>query len=165
MEKDNLPNSANSGFKTPKNYFETLEDHVLDQLALNEIDSSGFKTPKNYFETIENQVLNNSSVKQKPTNVISLLSKKHILYLSGIAASIVIFFNLNYFKAGTNFDSLEAQTVENYILNENMNTYDIAALLTDTELKEENFINMNLSSANIESYLIDQIDLETIITE
>lgn len=165
MEKDNLPNNTNPGFKIPNNYFESLEDQILDQLALNEINSSGFKTPKNYFDTIEDQVLSNSVATQKPIKVISLLSKKNILYLSGIAAAIFIFFNLNYFKTGTNFDALETQTVENYILNQNMNSYDIAALLTDTELREENFINIDLSSANIESYLIEQTDLETIITE
>jgi len=54
MKKENLNNTKQSGFKTPNNYFNTIEDQIMSQISLEKIDkNSGFKVPDNYFDTIE----------------------------------------------------------------------------------------------------------------
>ena len=60
---------------------------------------------------------------------------------------------------------IEAETVENYIINESISTYEIASLLEDEDLIEENFVNHNFSDENIENYVLDNIDIEEFILE
>jgi len=166
MEKDNALKKLPHGFKAPNgDYFKTLENNILDKMAISHIETSGFKAPKNYFNTLENKVLNHPDIKQKPVKVLPILTKKHVIYISGIAATLALLFSLTYSKSNTSFDALETQTVENYILNENIDSYDIAQLLNDSDLNEESFIEHDLSNNNIESYLINQLDIENIILE
>ena len=49
-----------SGFKTPKGYFNSVEDEVFAKLITEKLpEKEGFSMPKNYFETIEDKVLQN----------------------------------------------------------------------------------------------------------
>jgi len=46
-----------SGFKTPKGYFDSVEDSVFSKLTSEKFSKkSGFKEPNNYFKTVENSV-------------------------------------------------------------------------------------------------------------
>ena len=67
MNKE-LKNIKTTGFKTPDNYFDTIEDNVMDNIKLNNIlnsKSTGQTTPEGYFDTIEDSVFQkiNSSKK------------------------------------------------------------------------------------------------------
>lgn len=165
MKKNILHTNKESGFKLPKDYFEGLEDKILTQAKLSNIEASGFKTPDSYFESLEDIILNKVTPEKNSSKVISLFSKKRILYISSVAAAILLLFNLSVFDSKPTFDTLDTETVENYIFNENINSYEIASLLTDEDLKEENFIDYNLSNENVENYILDNLDIETIILE
>ncbi|WP_194767189.1 hypothetical protein [Tamlana sp. I1] len=169
MKTNKLHTIKSAGFNTPKDYFETFEDKLFDKLkneaVLNEKVQSGFKAPKNYFETLDTNILQAVEDSKKTTKVIPLFSKKTILYASTIAAAIALFFGLSIFDSKPSFDALDAQTMENYILNENISTSEIASLFTDEELNENLFSEHNFDDENLEEYLINHADIETLITE
>lgn len=158
MKKENLHNIKNSGFKTPDNYFKTIEDQIMSQISLEEIGrDSGFKIPDNYFDTIEDNILS----KTKETKVINLFNKKTIITVASIAAMLVLFFNLNPFKTPITFDNLDTDTVEAYILNE-VELNDISNLIETDQLSQTDFIDYN--GISIDNYL-DDIDLEDFLDE
>ena len=46
-----------SGFKTPKGYFETVENDVFSKLSIKSFpEKAGYSIPKNYFDTVERKV-------------------------------------------------------------------------------------------------------------
>ena len=158
MKKENLHNIKQSGFKTPDNYFNTIEDQIMSQISLEEIGKdSGFKTPDNYFDTIEDNILS----KTKETKIIKLFNKKTIITVASIAAMFVLFFNLNPFKTQVTFDNLDTDTVEAYILNE-VELNDISNLIETDQLSQTDFIDYN--GISIDNYL-DDIDLEDFLDE
>lgn len=165
MER-NLNNIKGSGFKVPENYFQGLEDSVLNQIKLKSTETPGFTMPKGYLDTIEDNVLAKVS-ENKDTKVINLFSRRNLLYVSSIAASILLLFNLSIFESNraTSFDALDTATVENYIMNEYINSYDMASLLTDEDIVEENFIEHSFSEENIENYILNNIDIEYYFSE
>lgn len=162
MKENKLHNIDTTGFKTPKNYFESLEDQILSQAKLNKVGGSGFKIPNNYLDTVEANVLNKVKDNETP-KVISLFTKRNIIYVSSIAAAVLLLLNLSIFENNT-WD-LEAETVENYMIEEAISSYEIASLLEDEDLIEENFVNHNFSDENIEDYVLDNVDIEELILE
>ncbi len=158
MKKENLHNIKQSGFKTPDNYFNTIEDQIMSQISLEKIDkNSGFKVPDNYFDTIEDNILS----KTKETKIFKLFNKKTIVTVASIAAMFVLFFNLNPFKTQVSFDNLDTDTVEAYILNE-VELNDISNLIETDQLSQTDFIDYN--GISIDNYL-DDIDLEDFLDE
>lgn len=169
MKNKNLQHIKSAGFKTPANYFESFDENVFNKLnsknQLNSIKETGFKVPDNYFESF-NETSLNSNFRGKESKVISLFSKRNFIYASSIAAAIVVlFFNLSIFEISPSFDNLETETVENYIIDENISSYEIAALLTDAEIEEDIIIEHSFSEDNIEAYLLENADIEVLMIE
>lgn len=172
MKNKNLHNIKSSGFKTPDNYFKSFDDKLLSKLkgedTLNTIKSSGFKVPDDYFESFEDNLLSQIDDK-KYAKVISLFSWKKAAYISGIAASLVIMYNV-LFNAPKNitYESLKTASVEDFIINEGISTYEIASLLEDTDLEEVSYIESSFNDNTIEDFIFDEIntiDIENLYTE
>ena len=166
----NLNNIKNTAFKAPQNYFQNLEDQIMDKIKLNEalqnIDNEGFKAPDEYFDTLEDVVLNKIK-NEKNTKVISLFSKKSLIYISGVAAAILIMFNVFWNNTETSMETIDIELVENFFIEEGINTYEIASLLSndddinlDIELFDETF-----NDTSLEDYLLENIDLEDFINQ
>ncbi|GAA4961257.1 hypothetical protein [Algibacter aquimarinus] len=169
MKNENLNNIKTPGFKTPDNYFESFDDVLLNKLktekTLNTVKTTGFKTKKDYFDNLEDKILNKLS-KKNDTKVISLVSRKTIIYVSSIAAAILLLFNLSIFGRTTEtFDNLETETVENYIIDENISSYEIAALLTQEQIEENITIDYSIDEDNIQEFLINNADIEDLMVE
>lgn len=117
--KTNLNNIKESGFKTPENYFDTLEDKIMHKIReenkLGGIKETGYKLPENYFDALENDILQKIENEHTP-KVIKLFSKRNLIYASGVAAAVLLLFNLSIFDKKVSFEMLETQTVENYTL-------------------------------------------------
>jgi len=161
MKDNNLHNIKNSGFKTPKDYFEGLEDALLNEVKLKEnVSKPGFTMPKDYLDSFEVDLPKENS-KRKETKVIHLFNRRNLIMVSSIAAAIVLFFSLNIGKEDYTYDSLDIETVENYLLEESYSS-ELASLLEDEELIETNFLESE--TENIEYYLQD-IDVEDIYQE
>jgi len=166
--KLNLNNIKNTGFKTPDNYFDAVEDNIMNAIMQENNGSlskeTGFKTPDNYFDAIEEDIINKIDIKNTP-KVIQLFTRKNLLYVSSIAAAILLLFNLSLFDKEITWDSLDIQTVENYIIDEGIDSYELATLLTDEDFSEIEFIEQNITDEALENYLLDNLDLEELMIE
>ncbi|GAA3654183.1 hypothetical protein [Flavivirga jejuensis] len=166
MKQKKLHNIKETGFKVPDNYFNNLEDVILSHAKLKKMSSdSGFKLPDDYFDTLEDSIIKKVSTKT-PTKVIPLFRKRTLIYISGVAAAVLLLFNLSIFEKELTFDSLDIETVENYIISENIGSYEIATLLPEEDLLEENFIEYNnVEVEAVETYILNNIDVEDIFIE
>ncbi|MCL5129512.1 hypothetical protein [Algibacter sp. L4_22] len=163
MKTNKIHNITNSGLKAPKDYFDNLEDRFMAKIKLNEVArDSGFKAPEGYFDSLENSILNKVS-EQKTTKVIPLFNRKNLLYISSIAAAVLLLFNLSIFEKQTNWDSLDIDTVENYILDENVGSYEIATLLLVDDISEEDFEYLEFTDEAMEGYFLENASMEDLI--
>ncbi len=163
MDKNKLHKIKNTGFKTPDGYFDDLEDSIMDQIKLKgKIDNSGFKTPDKYFDSLEDRILD--KVKTQP-RVISLFTKRSLLYASSIAAAILILFGIFFNNDELSFDDLEIATIENYLYEEDIDSYEIASLFTEEELNSDSFVESELSEDIIQDYLIENTTIEDLLIE
>lgn len=166
----NLNNIKNTGFKTPDNYFNAVENNIMNAIKqesnLNLSKETGFKTPNNYFDSIEDAVINKIETKTT-SKVIPLFSKRNLIYASSIAAAILIMFSIYLNKDNDISEEIEYEIVENYILNQGISSYDIASLLTEEELSNINFEIMDeaFNNEDIEDYLLENANLEDIIEQ
>ena len=165
MKKNKIHNINATGFKVPKDYFNNLEDSILSHIKLKEKNTdSGFKTPDNYFDTLEDAILSKVSEKEK-AKIISIFSRRNLIYTSSIAAAVLLLLNLSFFDKKSDWDKLDNETVENYIIEENIGSYEIASLLSEDNFIEDTFIIQSLNEENIETYLLDNLDIEDLIIE
>ncbi|GAA4291608.1 hypothetical protein [Aestuariibaculum suncheonense] len=165
MKQEKLNNANNSGFKIPENYFDTFEDRLFTQARLKGLtETSGFKIPENYLDTLEDKILSQIS-KKEDVKVISLFNKKNLLYVSSIAAAVTLMFTLSIKKTQPMLDGVDNETVESYLLNEDIDLYEIASKLTFEDLAEENFKEVKIDEITFENYILTDVDLEGIMTK
>ena len=94
MNTNKLHNIKNTGFKVPKDYFGSLEDAILTDLKLKEMaPETGYKVPENYFESLEHKITN-AIVPEKEVKVIKLFTWRKAAYVSAVAASLILMFNI-----------------------------------------------------------------------
>lgn len=168
MKNKKLHNIKSTGFKTPKDYFESFDDKIFSKLntesQLDAIKETGFKVPDDYFESF-NDTIFEKNLGETESKVIQLFSKRNLIYVSSIAAAILLLFNLSIFEITPTFDNLETETVENYIIDENISSYEIAALLSDEHIEEGIIIDYSINEDNIEEYLLNNADIEALMIE
>ncbi len=169
MKSKKLNNIKSSGYKTPDHYFESLEDTIFSRLAENrlstKIKSSGFNAPDDYFESLDAKVLNALDRKDE-SKVILLFNWKKAAYISGFAASLIIAINLLLDNsADFTFDDLETASIQNYLLDEDLNAYDMVPYLGNTTLDTGDFIENRMNESEIEDYLFQNSDIEQLITD
>lgn len=166
MKTPNLHRIKTSGFKTPETYFESLDATILEKLketsTLNTLKTSGFKIPETYFETLETKLLK----KVQAPKVIPIWLSKKVIYVTAMAASLAILFGwFNKTANTTSFDTLETTSIETYLSEEAINTYDIASLLNDDDLVLDNFISETLPEDALENYLLNNTTIEELIID
>jgi hypothetical protein len=167
MKKNSTHNIKETGFKIPEEYFNSLEDAILGHIKINEAsEGKGFVIPENYLNNIENTIIDRI-LEEKSVKVISIFSKKQIVYISSIAAAILLLFSLTINKLNSNpWHNLDTETVENYMLTENIiETYEIASLIPEENLVEADFVQFNFKKENVENYLLNHMDVEDLIAE
>jgi hypothetical protein len=169
MQKD-LNNIKNTGFKVPKDYFNTLEDTILSKIKaesiLKDIDSPGFEMPNGYLDTLEDTVFN-TLPKKENSKVISLFSKKNLIYITGVAAAIVIMFSFFWNNTNASEMELDYEMVESYLIDQNISSFEFASLLTEEELLNINSEIMDeaYNDESMEDYLLENVNFEDIIEQ
>ena len=165
-----LNDIKNTGFNVPKDYFNSLEETVFNKIKTEDIfadiENPGFKMPENYLNDMEDKVLR--TIKTEQPKVISLTSRRNLLYMSGVAAAVVLLFSLYINKGGSiNNTELTPAMVESYIINQDISSYELAALLTEDELSNINLDIMDeaFSDEDMEDYLIENINIEDLIEQ
>lgn len=163
MKKDKLNNIKSTGYKVPDNYFETFDDKLFDHLSekksISGVESTGFKVPEDYFDSVESKVT--SRLNEDNTPVVNLRTRKTFYYIAGIAASIVIMLAI-FINRDTNED-ISIEMVQTYLENRNLDSYELAELLSDANLLEEDFTitTTPYEEENLEDYLLENADIET----
>lgn len=164
MKNEKLKHIKSTGFKAPNDYFESFNEKIFSKLntesQLDSIKETGFKVPDGYFDSFNDEIFN-----QKESKVIQLFSKRNLIYVSSIAAAVILLFNLSILDSKPTFDNLDTETVENYIIDENITSYEIASLLTDEHIDKDITIEHNFNEDSIEAYLIDNADIESLMIE
>lgn len=142
MEKNKLPYRKNKNFKVPDGYFETLEDRIMDAVALNDEvaflegrKNSGFKVPENYFESFEAELFDKLEEKKTP-KIVSLFNKEIFYYVAGAAAVFVAIVSTLFTNPAQpmSFEDLDMITLEGYLFEtfETSNS-DISQYLSEEE--------------------------------
>lgn len=170
MNTNNSKYPKKAGFQVPENYFEKLEDRLLQRVAqerdttLPEI-SHGFKTPKGYFENLEERIL--EAQKQQP-GVISIFRKKYLYYAASVAAIFILMwvapFDTESRTSAIGWDDIEVTTIEDYIMEGyetgyiDMDASDFSDFFPENDqlVDDSDFGNMN-SDAVID-YIEENID-------
>lgn len=182
-DKDILKRLKGSGpgFSLPKGYFDDLDkslaslgtktsqDQGSDNHKSHLTESSsildqkkfgpGFRVPENYFDSFEAKALNTELGK-----VVSLGNKTRRIISLAIAASILLFFGIQYnynLKPAATEVSFQEADVSNWIEMDlvEFNTYEIAEVFDDIELDAVAYTDEELFS------YLNEVDLENIILE
>jgi hypothetical protein len=165
MKKRLIENIKKTGFKIPETYFKDFEDTLLSELNLKEqVADTGFTVPEDYFESLDESIYSRAS-KNKQGKVIDLFSLKRTAYAVAVAASLVLMFSVFFNKKeSVTLDNIETASIENYILNEDLETADIASLLTNVDASNLNDMDVNLNSDSLEDYLLENLDVDDLIS-
>lgn len=166
MSTNKLHNIKDTGYKVPEDYFTSFEDTILSEVKLRtSISQSGFEVPDTYFELLEDKI----SLAVKPeqeTKVIKLVTWRKASYAAAVAASLVLMVNIFFYKPiNVTINVLETASIENYIINEEIETAEFASLFTQTDLQNVQLINDGFTSENLEKYLFENLEIEDIITK
>jgi hypothetical protein len=168
MKNDKLHNIKSTGFKTPDNYFESFEDKLFERInneaSLKEVKDTGFKAPKDYFKSLDDKIFKKINKEEQP--VIKLNTRKTLYYVAGIAASLILLLAI-FIGKGTNTEEFSAEMVEAYFEDSDLDSYELAELLVDANMLEEDFTltETEFSEDNLESYLLENTDIETILQQ
>ena len=159
----------NSGFNTPKKYFEDFKDRLFHKLREDLIPKeSGFTTPKEYFDQLDSSILKNTDTTVHPSKVIQLFSKRTLAYAIAIAACATLIVSITNRNGSVNtIGNIELTSIESYIEEGNldMDSYDIASLLGNKELINIISEKEYISEEVIEDYLLEQIEDASILIE
>ena len=167
-----LKDIKNPGFKAPsKDYFDSLEDAVFARLKAEDlkevVGEHGFSAPEGYFSKIEDNILDQVKPEENEVKVVSLFNRKRLMYMSGVAAAILILFAVFINRSPEAEQELDMELVETYILDQDISTYELASLLTEEELQSINtdILEETFEDEDLEDYLLENVDLENIIDQ
>ena len=158
--KKNLPhNKQETGFKVPKDYFNSFEEDLKIKIASEQFPkSTGFKVPVGYFDTVKAE-----NYKEEKGKVISLFNWKSVSLVASVAAILIVFFNLKNSNPAINFETIETAQIESYLLEEQMDLEELAMILPEETLTLNTFLE--LEEENVEDYLLENATIENLIIE
>ncbi|MAT89287.1 MAG: hypothetical protein CMC35_01235 [Flavobacteriaceae bacterium] len=158
-----------SGFSVPDMYFDTLEER-LQGVASEEVFSKekGFKTPEGYFNTLEERIIARSipSEKDTPVRVLNRSSWWRYAAAAAVVAFIVAIWTQNN-TSETSVDTIEFTSIENYLEEGyiSWDTEDITSMATSDSWDDIEWDASHVSEEQIETYLLDHIEPNTLIIE
>lgn len=159
-----------SGFSTPPLYFERFEDRLLEKLKKNKLpNNTGFKVPDTYFDKLEEKIINLTINAADDSKVISIFSPRNIRYLIAVAAMITLIIAVNTFNSykTNSFNGIKTASITEYIDDSQIaiNDSDVEPLLLDGDIVQLQIENQELSSEEIEEYLLEYLDDTAILIE
>lgn len=148
-----------TSFTTPNNYFKSVEDSFLLKLAEEKFpEKAGYYVPEDYFNKLDTIVLSKVTNQKKKTRVVSLKQKLLRIIPLAAAASILLFVGLNSFVFNTEkqitIDSISDADIESWLTINNLHYNDIALVLQEDILNDNEFSMANIQNETIEEYII-----------
>ncbi len=157
------------GFNLPKDYFEEFEERLFSKLSEDIIPKeSGFSVPEGYFISFKNKIEIVTKNLNNDKKIISLFSRKTLLYAASIAAITILVFSV--FKSNNSIitiNEIDITSIENYIEDDSLeyNSQDLTALLNKEDFSILITDNKFISDNNITEYLLENIEDSSIIIE
>ena len=157
-----------SGLNVPEGYFDNFEDRMMLRVMEDNLPkSNGFSAPEGYFDSLEDKVFN-TLAETKETKVVSLFSRRNLLYATGVAASLALIISLwGGMGSDPGLTDISASEVEAFIDEGGIDfdSYDVIALLDDEDLSEITIPSDDISEENLEEYLLDNFDENSLLVE
>lgn len=169
MKENKLTYHKNPGFKVPDNYFEGLEDKMLELIKeQQDLDPSykgapGFVVPDAYFHSLEEKVLNKIGSIERKNKVIPLYRKRKFYYFAAAAAVFLGIISTLMFNPVTpeySIDSIELSTLENYIDDGflDLDYNEISPFITEEGYSFGNISTSELSDEAVFDYINENIE-------
>ena len=149
------------GFNIPEGYFENFEANLEIRLLEEELPkSNGFKVPDGYFDTLEERM---AEIKAQPEpKVVSLFSRRSLVYVAGIAASLLLIISITKGSGDISEDiaALSLTEIESYLDQggEDIDTDEILALMDEEALSEITLTSDLISEESLEEYLLENLE-------
>lgn len=159
------------GFSVPTNYFDSVEDQFFADLATNQFPKeTGHQVPSNYFSTVEERLFSQLEFAEKEVKVISLRTRMLRYIPTAAAASVLLFFGLNYLTlTNTNiFENISSTEIENWISEDylTLNPESFSAQFVDADFTEASLLEDDLSLTDDEIFdYLNTIDNTVLLTE
>lgn len=175
MKDKDLHNKKNSGFKTPKDYFESFENRLFEKINDGTVDfpkEEGYKVPEGYFTSFEDRLFDTiAKEEEKTVPVISINRKRKITsYLVYAAATILLFiaiFGIN--SGGTDpFSTVTDAEVNEFIDNDllAMNEYEMLSIFAEDDIEVSEVADLQFDTNDVIDYLENNMDsYDDILTE
>ncbi len=162
-------NKHTDGFNLPKGYFEEFEERLFSKLSEDNIPKeTGFSVPKKYFNQVEEKIILTTKDFDKDNKVISIFSRKTLLYAASIAAIAILVFSLfNSNNSIMSMEEIDISSIESYIEEERLDfsSQDLTALLNDEDFSVLTTENEFITENTITEYLLENIEDTSIINE
>lgn len=164
-------NNLSSGFTTPKDYFDTFEDRLFEQLHTEALipKAEGFQVPANYFEGLEDAL---SQELVTETKVIPLThKKKYLTYIGYAAAACVLFLvAINFFQTGKteiSIDNLVNSEINTFIENDliALNNYELMTVFDEENIDIATLFEVTLNETETIDYLENNADPYDLLIE
>ncbi len=157
------------GFDIPNDYFEEFENRLFNKINIELLPKgSGFKVPEGYFNEVDERIIHQVKKPINKIKVISIVSRKTILYAATIAAVAVLIFSIvNNKNEVLTLDEIDFSSIKTYIEEGNIeiDNSDLSLLFTEEDLSaialEENYISEEI----LNEYLLENINDSSILIE
>ncbi len=157
------------GFNLPNDYFEEFENRLFNKINSEILPKDdGFTVPEGYFKTLDEKISTNIANVSSQPKVISIVSRKTLLYAVSIAACAVFIFSLiNLNNEEITMNDIDFTSIESYIVEGNIEitNNDLISLLTEDDLNELTIEESLIPEELIEEYLLDNIEDTSILIE
>lgn len=145
-----------SGFKTPDSYFKDFDEAFFTKISESNLPiNPGFKVPESYFENLEDKIVAKAIASKKTQQKIITL-KRALVFVSGIAAALVLYFNIlkisEPVKEEISFDSLTVSEINTWLENESFHIENYA-IGSEFEVLGENNEVLEIPASDLEEYL------------
>jgi len=160
-------NKHTQGFKVPDQYFDSIEETVFQKLDEHQFPKkTGFDVPDGYFDSVEESVLGIVSSSEVKTKVISLVNKRNLTFIIGIAACLAVIITIALNKTASVSENFDLATVTEFIDEGylDLTDFEVTNLLEEEELEALTFTPLT-TTESIEDYLMDHIDEHNLLIE
>jgi len=167
--KSKLKQDKTSGYIVPQDYFVNFEEVVSKKMFnrqhLEEVNNPGFKVPKKYFSTFEERLYNSIHNQETAVKSFPIFSINTVLYLSGIAAALLILVAVLMPTNNLSLDNIETELLETFITINDFDTSELAMIWDSSEINNLEFYNYEFLDETINDYIIDDLTIEDFLIE
>jgi len=176
--KNNELHNNNTGFNTPKEYFNSFEDRLFERMNTKSVipKETGFQTPDAYFDSLEDSLSKELFGTEETSKVIPLQRKRDYLkYISfSAAACILLFVAINLINIGPDinpdglaFEKIEDSEINEFIENDliALNNYDLVDVYEEENVDITTTFEVDLDETDTIDYIENTIDPYDLLTE